>query len=720
MKQLTQLLKNGKMEILEVPTPSVEHGKILVKTYFSVISAGTEGKTVSDARLGYLAKAKSRKKELMAVIEMAKTQGIWNTYKIVMNKLEAPATLGYSAAGEVIATGNDITDIKIGDFVACAGLEACHAEVISVPYNLCVKINKPENIKAASFVALGAIALQGVRRAECKVGENVLVIGLGTLGLLTIQFLNASGCKAFGMDIDEWAVNKAIENGAFAAYPRNKAGIEGLFMEQTQGIGFDSVIITAGTSSLDPINFAGRLCRKKGKIVIVGAVPTGFNREDYYKKELDLLMSTSYGPGRYDKNYEEKGVDYPIGYVRWTEKRNMQAFIELVESGKVDLSKIITHTFNLNDAPKAYDIILKHTEKYSGIVLEYNNEVNLGKSVNINSNAITAGKGNVGFIGAGSFAQNMLLPNVSKNANLVGVATSHGNTSFYVAKKYGFSKATTDYNEILNNNDIDTVFIATRHDSHAEFVKKSLEAGKHVFVEKPLCLNSNELEEIKSIYQNHTSKNLLVGFNRRFSPFAQKINKMLVPAQKKAINIRVNAGSIPPDHWIQDPKIGGGRIIGEACHFIDLAMYLAQSKIKSVYANAMNDAQNLLDTVNINLSFENGSVANISYFANGSKRIPKEHVELFADGLTIIIEDFSKMLIAEKSVKKIKLSGQDKGHKNEVETFMNSIKKGEPSPMSFEDIYMVTKASFAVMESIKSGKVVDLRIEGLQDLKIAD
>jgi polar amino acid transport system substrate-binding protein len=296
MKQLTQLLKNGKMEILEVPTPSVEHGKILVKTCHSVISAGTEGKTVSDARLGYIAKAKSRKKELMAVIEMAKTQGLWNTYKIVMNKLEAPATLGYSAAGEVIATGKDITDIKIGDFVACTGLEACHAEVISVPYNLCVKVNKPENIKASSFVALGSIALQGVRRAECKVGENILVIGLGTLGLLTVQFLNASGCKAFGMDIDEWAVKKAIENGAFAAYPRNKAGIEGLFMEQTQGSGFDSVIITAGTSSLDPINFAGRLCRKKGKVVIVGAVPTGFNREDYYKKELDLLMSTSYGP----------------------------------------------------------------------------------------------------------------------------------------------------------------------------------------------------------------------------------------------------------------------------------------------------------------------------------------------------------------------------------------------------------------------------------------
>jgi polar amino acid transport system substrate-binding protein len=709
MKQLTQQLKNGRMEIIEVPAPSVERGKVLVKNYFSVISAGTEGKTVSDARLGYIAKAKSRKKELMAVIEMAKTQGLWNTYKIVMNKLEAPSTLGYSAAGEVIAVGDDITDIKVGDFVACAGLEACHAEVISVPYNLCVKVNKSENIKAASFVALGAIALQGVRRAECKVGENVLVIGLGTLGLLTIQFLNASGCNAFGMDIDEWAASKALENGAFAAYPRSKAGIEGLFMEQTQGIGFDSIIITAGTSSLDPINFAGRLCRRKGKVVIVGAVPTGFNREDYYKKELDLLMSTSYGPGRYDKNYEEKGMDYPIGYVRWTEKRNMQAFIELIESGKVDLSKIITHTFNLNDAPKAYDIILNHTEKYSGMVLAYNNDINLEKTVSINS-AVTSGKGNVGFIGAGSFAQNMLLPNVSKISNMVGVATSHGNTSFYVAKKFGFNKATTDYNEILNNKDIDTVFIATRHNSHCEYVKKSLEAGKHVFVEKPLCLNANELDEIKSIYQNHTNQNLLVGFNRRFSPFAQKINKMLVPAQKKAINIRVNAGSIPPDHWIQDPEIGGGRIIGEACHFVDLAMFLAQSKIKTVYANAMNDAQNLLDTVNINLSFENGSVANISYFANGSKRVPKERIELFADGMTITIDDFSKMQIADKSVKKMKLSGQDKGHKNEVEAFINSVKKGEPSPISFEDIYMVTKASFAVIESIKSGKVIDLKI----------
>lgn len=709
MKQLTQLLKNGKMEILEVPTPSVEHGKILVKTYYSVISTGTEGKTVSDARLGYIAKAKSRKKELMAVIEMTKTQGLWNTYKIVMNKMETPSPLGYSAAGEVIGIGKDISDIKIGDFVACAGLEACHAEIISVPYNLCVKINKPENIKAVSFVALGSIALQGIRRADCKMGENILVIGLGTIGLLTVQLLNVSGCKVFGMDIDEWAVKKAIENGAFAAYLRNKEGIEELFLEQTQGFGFDSIIITAGTSSLDPINFAGRVCRKKGKVVIVGSIPTGFNREDYYKKELDILMSTSYGPGRYDKNYEEKGIDYPIGYVRWTEKRNMQAFVELIESKKIDLSKIITHTFNLNDAPKAYDIILNNSEKYAGIVLSYNNNVNLEKSININSTTIKkTGKCNIGFIGAGSFAQNILLPNVSKITNLIGVATSHGNTSFYVAKKYGFIKATTDYNEILNHKDIDTVFIATRHNTHGYYVKKSLEAGKHIFVEKPLCINIKELEEIKSIYQNHTNQNLLVGFNRRFSPFAQKINKMLEPTQKKAINIRVNAGFISPDHWTQDPEIGGGRIIGEVCHFIDLALYLAQSKIKIVFANAMNDSYNLLDTVNISLIFENGSIANISYFSNGSKRIPKERIELFADSMTIIIDDFRKMQIAHKFEKKIKLFGQDKGHKNEIETFINSVKKGEQSPISFEEIYMVTKTSFAVIDSIKSGQSITL------------
>ena len=707
MKQLTQLLKNGKMEILEVPAPVVEDGRILVKTHFSVISAGTEGKTVSDARANYLAKARSRKKELLAVIEMAKNQGLLETYKIVMNKLETPATLGYSASGQVIAVGKDIFDIKPSDWVACAGLEACHAEIISVPYNLCVKVSNPENIKSAAFVALGAIAMQGIRRADVKLGENVLVIGLGTIGLITIQLLNISGCRSFGIDIDEWAVQKAIENGAHAAYCRNKAGLESLLLEQTQGIGFDSVIITAGTSSLDPINIAGRLCRKKGKVVVVGAIPTGYDREHYYRKEIDLLMSTSYGPGRYDKNYEEKGLDYPIAYVRWTEKRNMQAFIELIENNKINLSKIITHTFKLDNAVEAYNMILNKSEKFSGIILSYNEEVNFKNCIQIKPFTPIPSKGNIGFIGAGSFAQNMLLPYVSKITNLVTVATSHGNTSYYVAKKFGFSKATTDVQEILNDSNIDTVFITTRHNTHGQYVISSLQAGKHVFVEKPLCITNEELEKIKENYQN-SKQILLVGFNRRFSPFSQMIYKNLSPSEKKAINIRINAGYIPPEHWTQDLQVGGGRIIGEVCHFVDLAMFFAQSKIKEVFAQTLDDSNQLMDTLSIILKFDNGSIANISYFSNGSKKVPKELIEVFSSENTWIIDDFKKMFFASRSVKKYKLSKQDKGHKNEIEAFMYSVKNGTSSPISFEDIYISTKTTFAVLESIKQRKIIEI------------
>ncbi|MCX7861887.1 MAG: bi-domain-containing oxidoreductase [Bacteroidales bacterium] len=702
MKQLTQLLKNGKMEIIDVPTPVAEEGKILVKNYFSVISAGTESKTVSDARLGYLAKARSRKKEFMAVIDLAKTQGLWNTYKIVMNKLEAPSTLGYSSAGKVVAIGKNVVGFEVGDYVACAGLEASHSEYVAIPSMLAVKVKRNDLLHEHAFVALGAIALHGVRRADVQIGEHVLVIGLGTIGLITIQLLQSIGCKAYGIDIDDWAVEKAMQNGAYLALNRNHPGIENLFIEQTQGHGFDAVIITAGTHSLDPINFAGKICRKKGKVVIVGAVPTGYDREQYYRKEIDVLMSTSYGPGRYDKHYEEKGIDYPIGYVRWTEKRNMQAFTELIDSRTLNMSKIITHTFLLENAKEAYEMILNKTDKFAGIVIKYQEHTQIAHTITLSSSTTTKETSvNVGFIGAGSFAQNTLLPYVKKTANLIGVATNHGNTAYYVGKKFGFKFATTDINEILNNHEINCIFIATRHNSHAELVIKSLQANKHVFVEKPLCLTIDELNNIKKVYQNYTDKILMVGFNRRFSPFVRKIVEQLSPLQKKAILIRVNAGYIPTDHWIQDPNIGGGRIIGETCHFIDTAMVLAQSFIQRVYATAIPSAQNIMDTVNITLEFINGSVANIQYLANGNKRIPKEYIEVYADGNSYIINDFKKLTIATNSLKNIKLSGQDKGHKQEIETFIHGIINGN-HPLPFDYIENVMMATFAVIDSIKT------------------
>lgn len=707
MKQLTQILKNGKMDVLEVPTPTVEEGKVLVQNYFSVISAGTEGKTVSDARAGYLAKAQSRKKELMAIIDMAKTQGLWNTYKVVMNKLEAPVTLGYSSAGRVIAVGKDVLGINVGDYVACAGLEASHSEVVLIPKNLCVKVNKPELLNECAFVALGAIAMQGIRRANVQMGENVLVIGLGTIGLLTIQMLNVCGCKSFGIDIDDWAVKKAKENGAYLALNRHHAGIEDLFKEQTNGHGFDAVIITAGSSSLDPVNFAGRVSRKKGKIVIVGAVPTGFEREPYYRKELDLLISTSYGPGRYDKMYEEKGQDYPIGYVRWTEQRNMQSFVELVENRKIELNKVISHIFELDNAPEAYDLILTRKEKFSGILIQYSSKVNVSSTIVISQNKKRIASANVAFIGAGSFAQNTLLPYLKNKANLIGVSTTHGNTAYYVAKKFGFRFATTDTEEIFQNREVDTVFIATRHNTHAHYVIKALEAQKHVFVEKPLCLTLEELNQIKQTYLANQHLHLLVGFNRRFSPFTKKILTMFHCRQKKAIQIRINAGFIPSDHWIQDPNIGGGRIVGEVCHFVDLAMYLAQSPIEKVTAWCVEDSQSLNDNIHVQLTFNNGSIASIAYLSNGSKCIPKEYIEIFSDGNSIIINDFKKMIMASSSTKKFSLWNQDKGHENEVHQFLDSLKTGKPV-MTFEEIENVMKATFAIIESINQKTTIHL------------
>jgi polar amino acid transport system substrate-binding protein len=709
MKQLTQLLKDGKMEIIEVPAPSLQKGTILVKTLFSAISPGTEGKTVSDARLNYIAKARARKKEFLAVLEMAKTQGLWKTYNVVKNKLETPTTLGYSLSGIVIDVDKDINNFKVGDYVACAGLNANHSEIVCVPKNLCVKVANKENLKYAAFVALGSIALQGIRIANCSLGENVLIIGLGTIGLLTIQLLNINGCNVYGIDIDEWAVKKGMENGAKAAFVRSQPGLQKTLIELTNGIGFDSVIITAGANTNDPVNLAGSLCRKKGNVVIVGAVPTNFERENYYKKELRLLMSTSYGPGRYDSLYEEKGIDYPIGYVRWTENRNMQAFIDFIENKKINLEKIITHEFHFEQSPQAYNLIVNKTEKFSGIVLKYSQEAqSISNTITLSKSIKNISNINVGFIGAGTFAQNNLLPYLKNKCNLITVVNLHGNTAYYVAKKFSFKNASTDQNSVLNDKEINTVFIATRHNLHAPLVISSLEKGKHVFVEKPLCLNLNELEKIKELYNKTDGISLMVGYNRRFAPFSLKIREHLTPEQKKAINIRVNAGYIPPDHWIQDPEIGGGRIVGEVCHFVDLAIFFTQSKVKSLYANLLNDSQGLNDTLIVSLSFENGSIANIAYFSNGNKKIPKEYIEVFADGNTFIIDDFKTLIIAkENKINKTKKLNQDKGHKDEVKSFIESLENGKIL-IPFDELYNSTKATLLILESLKLNKVINL------------
>ena len=708
MQQLTQQLKSGKMEILEVPFPALNKGSIMVRNHYSVISAGTEGKTVTDARKGYIAKAKSRKKELKMVIDMVKSNGLSSTYDFVMNKLEAPSPLGYSTAGEVIAVGEGVHHFKVGDLVACGGNSASHADIITVPVNLAVKVPEEVNLKEAAFSTIASIAIQGIRQADLRMGENCLIIGMGIIGQITYKILESTGMNPIGIDVSEQAVEQSKEAGIVNVFNRNQNGIDEIIMQHTDGYGADSIIITAGTSSLDPIEYAGAMARKKAKVVIVGAVPTGFSRMHYYKKELDLKMSMSYGPGRGDINYEEKGIDYPIGYVRWTENRNMQSFITLLTSKRLDISNLISHTFSLNESPKAYDMILAKEESFSGIVIQYEQEAVLNKKVTLRNVDYKAEEANVGFIGAGSFAQGSLLPNMKAYCNFIGVATGRGSTAKYVGDKYEFNYLASTGEEIVEDSNINTVFITTRHNLHAEYVLKSIANNKHVFVEKPLAMNETELKEIKDAYQGSGNKHVMVGFNRRFSPAIKDLKKTFSKEQKKSILIRVNSGIMPADHWVNDPSIGGGRIIGEACHFIDVAMFIADSPIVSVFADALNDPNSLNNTVTVTLKMENGSIASINYFSNGNKSVPKEYIEVFSGGTIAQIEDFKTLKVSGNKTKIYKYKGKDKGHAAGVQAFLKSIKEGKPCPITFEESYLSMLATFKVNSSILENRKINL------------
>ena len=709
MQQLTQNLKSGKMEITEVPTPALTKNNVLVRNHFSMISAGTEGDKVNTARKGLIGKAKEKPDQVMQVLDTLKKEGFSSTYKKVMNKLDALSPLGYSTSGVVEAVGENVRLLKVGDRVACGGADiANHADMVSIPENLVVKIPDNVNLEDAAYTTVASIAMQGVRQADLRLGESCAIIGLGLLGQLTIQMLKASGVKVIGIDIDKDMVKLAKKSGADLSFERNSEEIEQAALNLSDGYGVDAVIITAGTSSLDPVELSGKICRVKGKVVIVGAVPTGFSRAKYFRKELELRMSTSYGPGRYNPNYEEKGMDYPIGYVRWTENRNMQAYIQLVSEKKINLDFLTTHIFDFQKASEAYQLIVDRSELFVGLLLRYDTEKEIKKEIVLKKTKPASsnnGDLKVSFIGAGSFAQNSLLPNIPKSdAEFISVATSQGHTSKNVADKYGFAKSTCDANSITDDKETDTVFIATRHDSHAEYTLSSIKNGKNVFVEKPLCMNEEELEEIREEY-NKQDLHLMVGFNRRFAPHIRKIKQMF-SKEPKSMNYRINSGNIPSDVWIQDKEIGGGRIIGEVCHFVDLVMFLAGSLPENLSANAIIDPLGLLDTLNVNIKFKDGSIANVSYFSNGSKELKKEYLEVFSNGQTAIVDDFKELVVYGSKKNKYKLMNQDKGHKVEVQRFVDAIKKGKSTPISFEDIYWSTKMSFDIIKSIQTGETI--------------
>jgi len=705
LQQLVQSLKNGKMEILELPNPAPSPGTILVKTHFSAISTGTEGKTVSDARKGYLAKARARKEEVSKVIKSAQTIGVSETYKMVKNKLESLQPLGYSLSGEVLSVGKGIRKFKKGDFVACGGATASHGELVVVSENLAVKLKENTPLDQAAFTTVGSIAVQGIRRADLKLGECAVVIGLGLIGQLTLRLLKSAGVKAFGVDLKSELVNFARENG-FKASLRSNELLEEQINQFSDGNGVDAVIITAGTTSLDPVEFAGKVSRVRGNIVIVGSVPTGFSRKNYYRKELNLLMSTSYGPGRYDPIYEEKGMDYPIGHVRWTENRNMQAFSDLLSSRMLNIENLITHRFRFDEAKSAYDLIVDQEQSKMGVLLEYDTSkehkaISSGKK-GVKSNSVSV-------IGAGSFASNFLLPNLKDSLELNGVLTNRPHSAENAKRKFGFKHTFSNADEFFGADESGAVVIASRHDSHAAFAMRALKAGRRVFLEKPLCLNMEEYTELRLELSKSDTPDLMVGFNRRFAPLIQTLKSKLSADIPTSISYRINAGKLPKTHWVNDPEVGGGRVIGEVCHFVDLCSYLSGSPIERLSAMALNSSDEDRNSLVINAYHKNGSVSNISYFSNGSKTMEKEYIEVFSGGASAVISDFKELIFYGKKVSRKKLHKQDKGHAHEMALLANSIKQGEKFEINTEESLNATLATFAIEESInRGGELINL------------
>ena len=708
MKQLIQNFKTGELYVDEVPLPSISRGMVLVENEYSLISAGTERSTVKVAQANLLGKARQRPDLVAQVIQNIKKEGLAATLTKVRTKLDSLKALGYSTAGTILASLDKNGTYKPGDRVACAGQDyASHAEIVAIPQNLVTRIPDNVTMEEAAFTTLGAIAMQGIRQADPTLGERICVIGLGLLGQITCQILRANGCEVLGIDLNDTLVKLADEKAADKALNRSDANLIAACENFTKGFGFDSVIITAAASSNDPVELSSEILKKKGKIIVVGAVKMDIPRDPhFYRKELELKMSCSYGPGRYDVDYEENSLDYPFSYVRWTEQRNMEAFLGLLSRKVIDVKQLITHVFDIGDAETAYDIVSGKTkEPHIGILLRYGaNETK--KSTLTRVNNTPANKINVGFIGAGSFAQSYLIPGVKTwGASLDGVATSKGITSKNVSDKFKFNFCTSDPDDILKKTDINTVFIATPHSSHSELVIKAIKADKNVFVEKPLAINQ---EQLKAVIETKAGCNRLImaGFNRRFAPVTEIIKREFLNVDEPlVINMRINAGLIPKNHWTQQPEIGGGRIIGEVCHFIDLMQYFTGSEPVKIFAESINTDNNKItpeDNVAVVIKFSNGSVGNLTYLANGDKSMPKERIEVFGGGNIGVINDFREGMMFRKG-KMTRLKSSGKGHKEEINTFLNAVKDGKESPISFRSICLTTLATFKILDSLSTG-----------------
>ena len=706
MKQIIQDLKKGDTILEEVPVPRVKAGSVLIKTTRSLVSLGTERMLVDFGKANFIQKAKQQPDKVKMVLDKVKTDGLRPTLEAVFNKLGQPLPLGYCNVGRVVAVGKGVTEFSVGDRVASNGN---HAEFVSVPKNLVAKI--PDNVSNddATFTVIGSIGLQGIRLLNPTFGETIVVVGLGLIGLVTAELLLANGCNVIGFDFDSEKIRIAKEKGVTVLNPSDGTDQVKFVESLTNGVGADGVIITASNKSDEIISQSARMCRKRGRVVLVGVVGLNISRSDFYEKEISFQVSCSYGPGRYDEDYEIKGQDYPIGFVRWTEKRNFEAVLNSISKGTLEVGSLITDRIPLLDYQKIYGNM--NNSQSIASILEYPADSDEVSTIDISKKSFEGKKGVLGIIGAGNFTSATIMPNLKKiNADVKFIASSGGLSSTTMAKKYDVAYSTTNYKEILGDKEVDLIFITTQHNTHARMVVESIEAGKNVFVEKPLALNNEELDSIIESYQKN-NVNISVGFNRRFSPLAKKMKKAL-GGSITPINIvaTMNAGFIPKDVWVHDMQVGGGRIIGEACHYIDLCSYLAGSKVSSVCMNAMgiNPSEDT-DNASILLKYENGSNAVINYFANGSKGYSKERVEVYSQERTLVMDNWRKLKgYGFRGFSSAK-SGQDKGHFNQFQALVTQQKNGGNPIIPFDEIVNTTRASFAAIDSLKEGKWISIK-----------
>lgn len=710
MKQILQDMSTGASNVIEAPAPNITSSTLLINTSVSLISAGTERMLVGFGKANLLQKARQQPEKVKMVLEKVKTDGLMTTIDAVKSKLAQPLPLGYCNVGIVHEVGSKISGFKVGDRVVSNGP---HAEVVRVPKNLCAVI--PDNVtdEEAAFTVVASIGLQGIRLAAPTLGESFAVIGVGLIGLLTVQLLRAQGCRVLAIDFDSEKLKLAEQFGAEIC----NLALGGDAVEAakvfSRGNGIDGVLITASTSSNDPVTQAARMSRKRGRIILVGVTGLELQRADFYEKELTFQVSCSYGPGRYDSHYEDEGNDYPYGLVRWTEQRNFEAILDMMSEGKIDVTPLINKRFNFSEAPKAYELLT--TDKSAlGVLLQYTSDTvsrHISELTLREDSSFNPQKSIVGFIGAGNYASRILIP-AFKNAGaqLHTISTSGGINGITHGKKTGFLKTTTDTDSLFNNSDIDTIVIVTRHNSHASFVFSALNAGKNVFVEKPLAINYDELAKVEEAYNiKHSTSNpprLMVGFNRRFAPQIQKMKLLLdTLTAPKVFSMVMNAGDIPAEHWTQDINVGGGRIIGEACHFIDLMRFLAGSNIVSVQsrcigANGSGDITE--DKAVITLGFENGSFGTIHYLANGAASFPKERVEVFCAGRVLQLDNFRKLIgFGWPGFKKMNLWKQDKGQNACAKAFIDAINMGKPSPIPAEELFEVAKVTIKVAHQLR-------------------